>query len=153
MRIRRVVKTTGPGSLSTFRLQAGNSQTGTKLHDSSRSWVRSGVGAYAGAARPPFYGTPSAFVWPSPRQMPDPPCPYFSEKPPTSATTKHADGPQHGPTPRIPTRQHPMSGGPRRESRHVPVKAYSWRFRTMLVACRSQASLSTRSLDTWFYDW
>ena len=41
--------------------------------------------------RPPRDGTPSASVWPSPRQTPGPPGPYPSDRTPPDATTKPVD--------------------------------------------------------------
>ena len=38
--------------------------------------------------RPPCDGTPSASVWPSPRQTPGPSCPYPSDRTPHDATMK-----------------------------------------------------------------
>ena len=70
--------------------------------------VRSGMGAYAGAAHRRVHlcdGTPSAFVWPSPRQTPSPPCPYPSDRTPPDATMKRVDAPRHGPAPRISTKK------------------------------------------------
>ena len=43
--------------------------------------------------RPPCDGTPSASVWPSPRQTPGPSCPYPSEIRPPDATMKRVGAP------------------------------------------------------------
>ena len=50
--------------------------------------VRHGCSA---SPRPPCDGTPSAYVWPSPRPTPSPSCPYPSDKTPPDATTKPVD--------------------------------------------------------------
>ena len=41
--------------------------------------------------RPPCDGTPSSFIWPSPRQTPGPSCPYPSDRPPSG----HHQGRRH----------------------------------------------------------
>ena len=42
-----------------------------------------GVRRSSASPRPPCDGTPSSSVWPSPRQTPDPSCPYPSDRPPS----------------------------------------------------------------------
>ena len=56
--------------------------------------VRYGVIRRSSASpRPPCDGTPSASVWPSPRQTPGPPCPYPSYKTSPDAIMKPMDDP------------------------------------------------------------
>ena len=47
-----------------------------------RNW---GIRRSSASPRPPCAGTPSASVWPSPRQTPGPPCPYPSDRTPPYA--------------------------------------------------------------------
>ena len=60
---------------------------------------RSGQVRYGGirrsnaSPRPPCDGTPSASVWPSPRQTPGPPRPHPSDRTPPYATTKRVGAP------------------------------------------------------------
>ena len=62
-----------------------------------RLWVRSGQvwghTAEQRVAASTLSGTPSASVWPSPRQTPGPPCPYTSDRTPPDATMKPVGGP------------------------------------------------------------
>ena len=52
-----------------------------------------GIRRSSASPRPPCDGTPSASVWPSPRQTPGPPCPYPSDRTPPDATMKRVEAP------------------------------------------------------------
>ena len=52
-----------------------------------------GIRRSSASPRPPCDGTPSASVWPSPRQTPGPPCPYSPDRTPPDATMKRVDAP------------------------------------------------------------
>ena len=76
--------------------------------------IRSGMGAYAGAARRCVHLTTVLLrppVWQSPRQTPGPPCPYTSELHLTQPWSMWTPS-RHGPAPRISTRKNPVGGKP-----------------------------------------
>ena len=60
--------------------------------------------------RPPCDGTPSAFVWPSPRQTPSPSCLCPSDRTPPDATTKYAGGSHAWSIPPDPDKTHRFGG-------------------------------------------
>ena len=52
-----------------------------------------GIRRCSASPRPPCDGTPSASVWPSPRQTPGPPCPYPSDRTTPDASMKRVGAP------------------------------------------------------------
>ena len=86
--------------------------------------VRSG-GIYRSSAspRPTCDCTPSASVWPSPRQTPGPPCPHPPDRTPADASMKRVGAPSAWAAHRHSTRKNPIGGFLRRESRHMPIEA------------------------------
>ena len=52
-----------------------------------------GIRRSSASPRPPCNGTPSASVWPSPRQTPGPPCPHPTDRTPPDATIKRVGAP------------------------------------------------------------
>ena len=60
--------------------------------------VRYGGIHRSNASLRPRDGTPSVYVWPSPRQTPDPRCPYSPDRTPHDATMKPWTPPRHGQT-------------------------------------------------------
>ena len=78
-----------------------------------------GIRRSSASPRPPYDGTPSASVWPSPRQTPGPSCPYHPGRIPLDAITKHAGGPSAWSSPSDPDRRESST-----ESSHMPIQAW-----------------------------
>ena len=92
------------------RLNVAKTTSMVIRHQQKRRYIRSisygGIRRSSASPHPSCDGTPSASVWPSPRQTPGPPCPHPSDRTPPHATTKRVNAPpRHGPAPRISTKR------------------------------------------------